>query len=516
MQETDKMVIFTSLTGREYSCNLILSAKIENIRKMRKRFEQQLQIGQFPISEIQINPKSHNALEQLVAALKKLYCDKKYNERVFSVLEEMLEGKDRNNGRPGMNLWTIFVLAQVRLCLNCGYDMLHHQANNDYLLRCLLGVERAGFDRIEFEYQQIYDNVSRLSDTMLKDLNDIIVEFGQKEVFKKKGNTALHLKTDSFVVESNVHFPTDYNLLWDCIRKSLDMIGKIEKRHSSYTGWRKRKSWYRDLKSLMRELGRVSKSGGKQKEERLQETARQYLNKSVLLLDKLKQSVNSLPLTDETDMFIIISLEYYMTLMEKHIDLVERRILKGEQIPHEEKMFSIFEPYTEWITKGKLRPSVELGKKLGITSDQWGLIVDYQIMTLQQDRDVVIGLVERLLEKFNITSWSFDKGYWNAENRDLLSLYIKDVVMPKLGRLSGKDAALENSPVFKRLKNKHSAIESNINELEHRGLDRCPDRGESHFKTYISLGICAYNLKKIGCAILKEQCKAKKLCSKAA
>ena len=54
----------------------------------------------------------------------------------------------------------------------------------------------------------------------------------------------------------------------------------------------------------------------------------------------------------------------------------------------------------------------------------------------------------------------------------------------------------------KSLKDKHSAIESNINELEHRGLDRCPDRGYFHYRTYIAMGVCAYNLKKIGKKIL--------------
>ncbi|MEA3448958.1 MAG: hypothetical protein U9Q98_11025 [Bacteroidota bacterium] len=79
-----------------------------------------------------------------------------------------------------------------------------------------------GYERIEFEYQNIYDNVSALSDDLVKELNSIILEFGHQQVFKKKGNTALRLKSDSFVVESNVHFPTDYNLLWDSARKCID------------------------------------------------------------------------------------------------------------------------------------------------------------------------------------------------------------------------------------------------------------------------------------------------------
>ena len=77
--------------------------------------------------------------------------------------------------------------------------------------------------------------------------------------------------------------------------------------------------------------------------------------------------------------------------------------------------------------------------------------------------------------------------------------------MPKLGRLSSSEKEEEAGKSYKRLKNKHSAIESNINELENRGLDRCPDRGIHHFIKYISLGICAYNLKKMGRQILKNQ-----------
>lgn len=65
--------------------------------------------------------------------------------------------------------------------------------------------------------------------------------------------------------------------------------------------------------------------------------------------------------------------------MNKHIDLLERRTIKGKKIPQEEKIFSIFETYTEWINKGKRHPNVELGKKLLITTNQYGLIIDYLI-----------------------------------------------------------------------------------------------------------------------------------------
>jgi hypothetical protein len=168
-------------------------------------------------------------------------------------------------------------------------------------------------------------------------------------------------------------------------------------------------------------------------------------------------------------------------------------------------MFSVFEQYTEMIKKGKMHPNVELGKMLAITTDQFNLIVDYQLMENERDRDIVIAVADRVLPQNKVDSWSFDKGFWLKENKTLLQLEVKNVVMPKLGKRTEEELTEEKAPIFKRLKNKHSAIESNINELEHRGLDRCPDKGFQHFKNYVGLSICAYNLKKIGKAIMEQK-----------
>lgn len=472
---------------------------------MRKRFEQQLSIGQLPISETKINIKSKNALDELLAALKAIYCNDKYNEKIFRLLEKHINVKKKRTGRAGMDLWCIFVLAQVRLCLNISYDVLHNLANNHRTLRQLMGIERSfGYDIEEFSYQNIYDNMTMLNDDLITEINVIVLEFGHKKVFKKKG-TASRLKTDSFVVENNVHFPTDYNLLWDSTRKCLDTVSVFLVKYEGLDGWRKIDNWYYELKGLMRELGKASSSGGKNKQSRVEQSAKRYLKKAETLLKKLQREISSFPREDLSDIILTITLDQFMLLMEKHIDLVNRRILQGEKIPHQEKMFSVFETYTEWINKGKSNPNIELGKKLAITTDQFDLIVDYQLMHQEQDRDIVIGLADRLLHKYKIDSWSFDKGFWRKENKELLALEIPKVIMPKLGKRNQAEEQEEKSRSFKRLKNKHSAIESNINELEHRGLDRCPDRGIHNYKRYISLGVCAYNLKKIGRQILKQQ-----------
>lgn len=154
---------------------------------MRKRFEQQLSLGQIPIEETYINPKNRYALDQLLAALKEIYCNSDYNEKIFSILERHINAGKKNTGRKGMNLWCIFVLAQVRLCLNISYDALHDLANNHRTMRQLMGIERRfGYEPVEFEYQNIYDNVSMLTDDLVAEINEVILEFGHAAVFKKK------------------------------------------------------------------------------------------------------------------------------------------------------------------------------------------------------------------------------------------------------------------------------------------------------------------------------------------
>jgi hypothetical protein len=403
-----------------------------------------------------------------------------------------------------MDLWQIFVLAQVRLVQNISYDELFHIANYDGLIRQMMGVESGfGYEKYQFEYQNIYDNVTLLDDETVRELNQVILEFGH-EVFKKKEAAALCLKTDSFVTESNVHFPTDYNLIWDSARKGLDIIAKfMDKYPGEVEGWRKIHDWYRRMKNLMRAVGKASSSGGRNKEERIKDATRYYLSKARELHAKLEKT--ELPVKDKMDAGLSSGLFVYLDFLARFTDQLDRRVLKGERIPHEEKVFSIFEEYTEWITKGKLHPNVELGKKLAITTDQYHLIVDYRIMEDQSDSDMVKPIVEDLTEKYNILSWSFDKGYWHKDNKVLLEKHVDRVVMPKKGKPNKQEKEEESQRQFKILRNKHSAVESNINELEHRGLDRCPDRGYKNFKRYVGLAVSAYNLRRIGQELIAIQ-----------
>ncbi len=124
----------------------------------------------------------------------------------------------------------------------------------------------------------------------------------------------MRLKTDSFVVESNVHFPTDYNLLSDSARKCIDMVMKLQESYD-LEGWRKIKSWRRELKNKMRVLGRAVSSGGKRQIGKSKKTTEEYLKKAKSLYSKLEKGKGKFPAVSLKDYFIIRELEYLMSFL---------------------------------------------------------------------------------------------------------------------------------------------------------------------------------------------------------
>lgn len=472
---------------------------------MRQRFEAQLTMGCTPIGEVKIPVKTRSHVAALLAAIQYIYIHPEWKERVFALLDVRLRKGKKQTGRQGMSLWEIFVLAQVRLCMNISYDELHHISNYDTLVRGVMGVLPTDYWLgKQYGYQNIYDNVTLLDDALLQQINDVIVAAGH-EVFKKKAKSvrkevALHCKADSFVVETDTHFPTDYNLLWDSARKCIDTVEQLD-----MPGWRKGKSWRKTLKSLMRAVGRTSSSGGRNKEERVKKAAASYLKKA----RALSRKVNDVLLHDAPDGPVetarLEALHYFHQMLVKHIDLIERRLLRGETIPHQQKVFSIFQPYAEMIKKGKLRPSIEIGKKLAVTTDQYHLIIDWQVAEHQSDNQLTLPIAERICSKYPVQSLSVDRGFSDKEDKRLLQALIPEVIMPKKGKRNQEERALEEAPAFRRLKNQHSAVESNINELEHRGLNGCPDRTLHNFHRYVGLAVTAYNLHKIGRELIAQR-----------
>lgn len=470
---------------------------------MRQRFEQQTSLGILPINEVKFsarNLKSRDELMPVLLALQQLYVTPELNEAVFTLLEKKVCGDKKKTGRKGMDLWHILVLAVVRHTLGTNWDRLEHIANNDILARKILGVyiDKFGIEEQEFCYQTIVDNVSLIDEALLIKINELVVKHGH-DLLKKKEDEALLLKTDSFVLKTDVHFPTDLNLLWDSARKCMDTVEKLREGFP-VNGMRKIKYIRKGFKSLFRSTSQQVFKG--RNEDKKKQAVNAYLDKARELQGRFEVIINTPFGSDIKAVALITALQVYNTYLKKFIGQVDRRLLQGETIPASEKVYSIFEEHTEWISKGKLGHQVELGHLVLLTTDQYHFIVDYKVMEKEKDAPQVGPLIERIKTTFPATaiySHSFDKGFYSKDNYAALEKSgTQHVIMPKRGKLNKAEKEREHTKGFKALRNQHSAVESNINMLGHHGMARCPDQGITHYKRYLGLSVLAYNLHILG------------------
>lgn len=154
---------------------------------MRKRFELQYELGATPIEQVKFPTRSRDELPRVLRGLQHIYATPELNKAVFDLLESQIIG-DKNNrmGRPGMALWEILVLGAVRLTLDADYDRLEHIANYDKLVRDLLGVTTFGEQLKRYRLQTLKDNVTLLDESLLLQINELVVSSGHQLVKKKK------------------------------------------------------------------------------------------------------------------------------------------------------------------------------------------------------------------------------------------------------------------------------------------------------------------------------------------
>ncbi len=487
----------------------ILVSKAATFAAMRHHFQHQPDLQITPIEKIRLPLKSRDELPPILAGLQWVWMHPTLKAEIFALLEAKLLAGKKATGRTGMDLWQILVLGVVRLGLDADWDRMEHIANYDMLVRQMLGLPATPWNDESkmFGHQTLRDNVALLDDVLLQQINARITAAG-REVFAKKGGApvaALEVKVDTYVLETDVHFPTDLNLLWDAGRKCVDLIVKYRDQFGyALPGWRKAKEWRRQLKNLERAASQVVYRGGPNKEARMKRTVRDYLAVGRDLSAKVRESLSSL-CDQPVELAHWEALEYFQRMLDKHLDLVERRLLKEETIPSHEKVFSLFEPHTEWIQKGKQRPNVELGHRLLLATDQNQLIQDYDVAAGVADVDRSVPVADRLLGRYgagSVASLSFDKGFTREEDRALLNLYVPVVVMPKRGKKNATETERESEKQFVALRKQHSAVESEINSLEHHGLNRCLDVGIKGYLRYVGYGVLSYNLHMIGRELL--------------
>ncbi len=456
------------------------------------------ELGEVRIEDIEIDVKSRDDIPTLLLGLQHLYCDEKLRSRLFALLEQhILPDSNRNVGRPGMELWNILVMGILKQGLGCDFDRLHQLVNHYSTIREFLGHTDL-WEKKRYEYQTIVDNVSLLRPELLAKVNQMFVESGHsvaRKKSRKKPSKPLCGRCDSFVVETDVHYPTDVNLLWDAMRCLIRTTGRAATQ-KGVPGWRQWKHLSDSLRTLFHRVRITRRARPEQVEA--------YLSRCQELVQRVEQALPLL-LARGVSGLTLVTLDVFLAHARRQMDQVERRLLKHETIPQNEKVFSLFEPHTRWISKGKAGVPVELGVPVCILEDHHGFVLHHEIMWKGSDVDYAVPMVKAAQERFpELRAVSFDRGFHSPENRRRLDDLLDDNVLPKKGFLSKAERAREQEKEFAEMRRKHPAVESAINNLEQRGLDRVLAHGADGFAQVVGLSVLALNVHRIGLLLRRK------------
>jgi len=208
---------------------------------------------------------------------------------------------------------------------------------------------------------------------------------------------------------------------------------------------------------------------------------------------------------------------HYADLTAKVCDTARRRVLDGETVPNEDKIFSIFEPHTELIKRGKQPNPTQFGHNTLVIEDAVGFVVDYRVLGKGVlDQDVVVPLMRDLQDRFGgkIKSASFDRSFHTPENQKDLAEIVRTPCIVAKGQEQGRQQQKEGTVAFRKARQHHPGVESAIGALQAgNGLKRCRDRSEPGYERYVALGILGRNLQTLGKLLLardQADCQAAK------
>ena len=491
--------------------------------------ENQMKIGEVAIENVKIDLSSRDEIPKVLIGLQNIYKNNEVREQVFNALEDLVpENVNMNNGRPGMNLWTILVLGTIRVSTNWDFDKLREIANNHLTLREMLGLSK--FNSKQYPLQTIKDNISLFTPGVLDKINQIVVIYGH-EIIGKKPDEELKGSCDSSVVKTNVHYPTDINVLFDAMRIMIVTIMLLCDQ-LCMPGWKKGIFNLKKVKKLFIHAQRVTsknkkkkkntknkkkinkkkkKEKEKEKEKAIIDAHSAYIDFCEFIIVRVKDSIESITSDDMLIQAKIFQINNYIAHAERQIDQTRRRVIKGESIPHHEKVFSIFEEHTRWISKGKAGVPQELGLPVCFVKDQYGFILYHYVMHEETDEKVAVPVIKEVKKRFpDFNSCSFDKGFHSPYNQEELKKILDKVILPRKGKLSAINKEIESSDEFKEARRKHAAVESSIGALQNHGLDRCPDHGIDGFERYVALGVLARNIQILGHTIQQKELKRQK------
>jgi IS5 family transposase len=473
---------------------------------MRKAMERQGRLDCPPVVNVRLNLDCRDEIIPILVALQYIYGQPKLRDEILRlVAADVNAHSSRKRGRGGLDYWSIVVLAAVRLGCNLNYDKLQDLAEQHRAMRRTMGIgDWEQEDR--FDWRRIRDNLCLLRPKTLERINQLIVGEGHQLV----PSAVPTARADSFVAETNIHFPTESSLIRDGLRKVLEYSAELA-RLLGVSGWRQHKHLYRKVKRLAREIDRLSARKGPGYQVRLQGLYKELLDLAATLLDRAEQ-LRGRSAQDGMDLQVLacdLELQRFIALTRQVCGTARARVLEGQSVPNSQKLFSVFETYTQLYKRGKAGQPVQFGRQVLVFEDGAGFILQAYLMPRDQDdRDVVVAQTRALQKRLGgrLQQVSFDRGFHSPENQRELAKILPQPCLPMPGVHQAAQQEQQASVEFHRARQSHPGIESAINALQcGNGLERCRDRTEAGLGRYIQLAALGRNLHVLGKILVARQ-----------
>ena len=424
-------------------------------------------------------------------------------ERVRRDLERGL--KNPATGRSGLTAQQVLRSLTLQRVKNWDLRELRERIADGYTLR--------GFTHFFAEavpkHDAFHRAFNRLTPQTLEAINEQLIRAAvalDLEDGKK-------LRVDTTVVETDIHHPTDSTLLWDTVRVITRLIGRLDELLPKGVGGFTDRT--RSARRRMQEIQRMTPKQRSQhqvlKYEELIGTTEQVVANARQVLEKTKPVRVIDPLDDIAVRVLCQQIEHYCQLGDRVIDQARRRVLQGEQVPPEQKVYSIFEPHTDLIKRGKVDKPVEFGHKVFLAESACGLITQYRVLDGNpSDEDHVEPSLKRHKKTFGQAPdvYSTDRGFYSERNIEVSDQAgVRLASIPQRGgKKTAEREAQEKSSAFKQGQRFRAGIEGRISVLfRGRGMKRCLAEGRQHFDLLVGAAVLANNLMVIAQLLIKKQ-----------
>lgn len=323
------------------------------------------------------------------------------------------------------------------------------------------------------------------------------------------------LRSDSTVMETHIHYPTDSRLLADSVRmlgRSLARARRLlQPRKIDQPLFRNRQ---RQARRLAREIAQRlrGKNGTKQPEKRAQRLYAQLVALTEMTITQVEAVLARLqPKANRAAQALVASLQHYLPLVRQVIAQTCRRVFEGESVPASEKLVSLFEPHTAVIRRGKTPPrETEFGRKIWYSEVEGGLISEYRLLKGNPPDDQPWATSVRHHAKLfghPPQLATADRGVFSPANEQLAAAVgIEQIALPQPGHKDEARTDLEAQPWFRAALRFRAGIEGRISQLRRaRRLDRCRNRAEVGLERWLGWGVMTNNLVVMATRLARRQ-----------